>query len=203
MRQALLLVLTLSLTCSESASQPAAKEDQRVAKAVEVFYRTQMERPHSGLLSAAELKQIKPLLSAKLYSRYERAVRAREDWARANPDDPARRIFNKPPCCEGGNYFESLAEWPDVRSNSGDDPVGHFEVRGAERQRDGSWKVSLHFWYETTPRVEWTDVVVAVEEHGEFVVHDVIFPGGPFNRDGRLSELLNGCEEQSRVVESK
>jgi len=92
---------------------------------------------------------------------------------------------------------------PDVHSKSGTDPAGRFEVRRTQRQRDSSWNVSLYFRYETTPRLEWTDVALAVEERGEFVVHDVIYPGGPFNRDERLSDLLNGCEEQSRVVEYK
>lgn len=115
----------------------------------------------------------------------------------ANPDDPPRRVFNKPPCVEGGDYFESLFEWPDVRSNSGDNPRQDFEVVRKEQQANGSWHVAVRFSYDTSPVVSWTDVVVVVEERGRLAIDDVIYSGvGEFNRSGRLSDVLEKCAQE-------
>lgn len=99
----------------------------------------------------------------------------------------------KPPCVDGGDYFDSLFEWPDVKSAT-DDPSRMFKVARVEAaRRNEAWRVDVRFWYDTTPRVEWTDTLIVVEEGEEFVIDDVLYAEGLFNRGGSLSELLRNC----------
>ena len=189
-----LLAVTTGVTLTEGADPSPA------AVVVSTFYRQHLSEMHTGLLNAGELAQIRPFLSSGLYEQYLRAVRAREVWGRAFPDDPSRRIFNKPPCVEGGDYFNSLAEWPDVHVAEPEGPGEHFQVGRAMRRKRGLWHVPVRFWYDTVPKVEWVDTVVVVSEnHDRLAIDDVLYAGGTFNRSGRLSELLDGCIAASRV----
>jgi hypothetical protein len=164
---------------------------------VQGFYAIHLPSASTGLLRRDELERRRVFLSSRLFEKYSRAIQRQSDWMRANPDDPAKRIFNKPPCVEGGDYFESLYEWPDVRSNSGGDPRQSFEIARVDRHTSGAWHVQVKFRYDTTPTVSWTDVVVVVKEPGRVAIDDVIYSGvGNFNRSGRLSEILQDCAKE-------
>lgn len=101
------------------------------ASAVAAFYRTHLPNAQSGLLDAAELERLRGFLSEGLYRRYADAIRHQRDWMRRHPDEPSPNggppIIYKPPCVEGGDYFDGISDWPDVKSTV-ENPVERFEV---------------------------------------------------------------------------
>lgn len=182
----LAVIIAIAIGGCSTSSNPEAL--------VRGFYAIHLPSASTGLLGRDEIERRRVFLSSRLFEAYSRAIQRQSDWRRANPDDPAKRVFNKPPCVEGGDYFESLYEWPDVRSNSDDDPRQSFEVARGKRHASGAWHVQVKFSYDTTPTVSWTDVVVVVKERGRLAIDDVIYSGfGSFNRSGRLSEVLQDC----------
>ncbi|HKR64635.1 MAG TPA: hypothetical protein VJZ00_12965 [Thermoanaerobaculia bacterium] len=156
------------------------------ASLVSDFHAQYLRYPHTGLLSAQELERIRPYLSDRLHGLFANAIRYQQDWMRRNPSP-----LLKPPLVEGGEWFESLAEWPDVRSLTGDEPRESFEVVDTVHRAKNVWHVQVRFAYATEPRVTWVDTFVVNRERGRYVIDDVIYSGAPFYyRDGRLSELL-------------
>lgn len=179
----------------------ADRQSDEAAALVADFYRKHIPVASSGLPNETEIEAMRPFVSTNLYAWFAQALSARQEWARANPDDPSRGIVNKPPCAEGGDYFDSLTEWPDVQPKA--DGVGgqHFQILKTENQERDTWHVRVRFWYETTPVVEWADTVLVVRRDGRLAIDDVIYAGvGNFNRGGRLSELLQGCTKQFRIL---
>jgi hypothetical protein len=179
-----LLLVTLAASAikpSTSARTPAA--------AVRAFYEWRMPQGQSGLPNRAELEQLRPFISRRLYRRFERAVTNIEALSRRY------RKGDKLPCGEGGDWFDSLAEWPNVRANGPGAPTEHFQVSTEVLLHTRTWKVPVRFWFDTTPRVEWSDTVIVIREDGKLVIDDVIYSGvGLYNRSGTLSRFMAPCE---------
>jgi len=159
------------------------------AAAVRAFYEWRIPQVQVGLPNRAELEQLRPFISRRLYRRFEAAVTNIEALARRY------RKGDKVPCGEGGDWFDSLDEWPHVRANGPGDPRQHFHVSDEVPVRTKTWKVRIRFWFDTTPRVEWSDTVIVIREDDRFVIDDVLYSGvGPYNRSGRLSRFMAPCE---------
>ena len=140
------------------------------ATAVRNFYTTYLKHRSGGLPDGRELERLRPMVSARLYDSIVAALRYQDSYKKKNPDD-------KPPFVDG-DYFSSLFEGP-----------SSFTI--GETTKDG---VRVHFAYEDA---RWTDTVVVLEEHGRYVVDDVIFSGvGEFNPPGRLSERLQARDAE-------
>lgn len=168
------------------------------AKVVVEFYAAHRADTHSGLLNLEELQARRRFLSRRLYERYAAAIRRQEDWIRRHPDRPSPDggppVIHKPPCVEGGDWFDSLFEWPGNVESTTDDPVLKIEPVRTDSRRPNTWHVAVRFSFDTKPVVEWIDTVVVVREDERFVIDDVIYSGKAlFYRSGRLSRMLESC----------
>jgi hypothetical protein len=145
---------------------------------VEGFYATDLVE-YGGLPNWQELQQLEPFLSKRLHARFAAMMNAQEEWIRRNPGPL------KPPYILSGDVFTSLVEWPSHWSGE-----RSFKVTRVVAQPDGSWHVSVRFWYQPK-REGWVDVVVVRREEGRFVIDDVLYSdAGPDHIGGRLSDRL-------------
>ena len=173
------MVVTLALL-----SDPGSRVDE--------FYCAHLPHAQSGLPDAERVAAIRDFLSDGLHAKLIAAIRYREEWRRRYPDEPSPDggppVIYKPPCVEGGDYFEGLSEWPDVFSPT-EEPVQTFRIVRSE-QADDAWRVRVAFRYETIPPVVWENTVIVIRERDRYVIDDVLYEGDPA---WRLSQRLIDC----------
>jgi hypothetical protein len=181
-----LFCILLSLLGTLLAIAPARAADGP-ATTVERFYATYIPNRHGGLPSGAELERLQPFLSQRLHRLIVDAWASNESWAKRHPDEPSEAgeppVIYKPPFVDG-DYFSSVFEGPKT-----------FKVERAVGNDARGWKVHVQFWHDADEK-GWKDVVVVRKERGRYVIDDVLFSGaGPFNPEGRLSEILKARDE--------
>jgi hypothetical protein len=154
---------------------------------VERFYATYLTARQGGLPSGGQLERLRPFLSDNLHRSIVAALQYQEQFIAAHPARPSPAgppVALKPPFVDG-DYFSSLFEGPKS-----------FKVVEAVAVPGGSWKVQVHFWYDTS-LAGWEDAVIVTEQGGRYVIDDVLFSGaGSFNPSGRLSDSLKYREDQ-------
>lgn len=132
---------------------------------VERFYTQHVADRPSGLPDGDQLKRVAPFFSERLNALIVNALKYRDEMIARDPE-------GKPPHVDG-DEFTSVFEGPrafEIVSVQGN----HVRVR-----------------FTSDPSITWEDTIVVKQEHGRWVIDDILFSGsGEFNPPGRLSDGL-------------
>jgi hypothetical protein len=165
---------------------------------VRSLYSEVVARHPVGIPKDADMKIFTPYLSKALLHRIDSANACGEDYYRQHPDPNLKPDIA---WLEFGLFTGGMEQAAPQK----------FRVLGAERQKNGSFRVYVElmimYGLPTNPEPSvWYVAAIVVRENGQFVVDDVIFlkDYSTLENEFRLSEVLRaGCHGPRWVGYSK
>lgn len=145
---------------------------QSAAEVTDNFYATIADLNVRGLPDNAQLKELKPFLSAELFSLIKRDQKKQAAFIKKHPEE-------KPPWIEGDLFSSSF----EGRTQYG---IGKARTKDSTREVD----VYLQFNGETD-KVKWTDTAVLKKFSGKWLVTNILYKGKwQFKSAGSLLKAL-------------
>lgn len=186
LRFTILLQFTTVLAFGQLAYSDEAPGVPKQAEAVvRSFYTEVIARHPVGIPRGADLKAVVPYLSKNLLHRIDLAVACENDYCRQHqkPKEKPQIEWLEFGLFTGGNEKVSPSA---------------FDIERTQSEKDGSFRVHVRLtWGSPSKPWIWHVVAVVVQEHGHFVVDDVIFLKDENLDDveSRLSvTLASGCD---------
>lgn len=176
----LLAALTLMVT-AQSTKQviPSSRPESTVRS----LYREVQLRAPSGLPGDKEMRMFAPYLSETLRRKIRLAEACGEDWNRLNH----------------GQMIKAPFAWSEFGIFSGANErtsPATFHIESIHKVKDGSFQVDVGFTYRPGDGPgSWNVTDHVIQEHGRFVVDDVLFPKDDSGASSTLTGILSeGCE---------
>ena len=167
------------------------------------LYHEVVKRHPMGVPEGAAKTAIWPLLSKRLIKAFETRNACDHDWELQHPNANVAPYILKPP----GLYETGLF--------SGGDEMGEINgavVESTKVQADSSYLVNVNVWsyldggvpsLRTGKIYRWRVVARVTSESGQFVVDDILFLKGVFDRDNSIymSKILAmGCKGSHTIL---
>jgi len=177
-----LLAAAAALSQSAPLIQPLGPRDSAEAQIRELYEKVVVRHPY-GLLDDNNQRDFSPYLSSALLHKLELARACSQDWFRQNPRNDVKAPF----------------AWSSFGIFSGRDErdsPGSFSIEKAHVEKEGGFRFVVKLMYMPSDGPgTWHVAVIGAQEHGHFVVDDVIYlKDEPGDVERRLSRILSqGC----------
>lgn len=150
---------------------------------VRSLYREVQSRAPSGLLRSADMRIFAPYLSKSLRQKIDLAEACERDWVRRNH----------------GQVVKAPFAWSEFGMFSGTNErtsPGKFHIEGIRKADDGSFQIVVRLTYRSGDGSgSWRVTDHVIQEHGRFVLDDVLFPKeGPEDDSTLTGRLSEGCK---------